>query len=285
MWMWVHVFGVTSNWILPLSSFRPWFAFAEKVFFVRSQRWLKRGIFYPDPLCNLNTCESLCPLLKIIPPRTSPGQEGLLSPISSSIPLSTKVSDKRLISFLSSQRDPISGVVIWPFPIASVHLLETIWKLIQLSDLSIWCKDMSIWFWCRAKTKTLQVDLAFPPLHSLLNFSRFVFWKPLFSWKMLKYKAFDCCVACLRVGEGLANALYHGQNMCSSKAFLENWGRLCEKEGWWLLLQLLIEIIAANFPHSSTGVSLDRRKIFKHKAVDCHVACLMAGQIFMAGHI
>ena len=47
-----------------------------------------------------------------------------------------------------------------------------------------------------------------------------------------------------------------------------------------MLLQLLIEIIAANFPHSSTGVSLDRRKIFKHKAVDCHVACLMAGEIF-----
>ena len=128
MWMWVHVFGVTSNWILPLSGFRPWFAFAEKVFFVRSQRWLKRGIFYPDPLCNLNTCESFCPLLKIIPPRTSAGQEGLLSPISSSIPLSTKVSDKRLISFLSSQRGPISWVVIWPFPIASVHLLETIWN-------------------------------------------------------------------------------------------------------------------------------------------------------------
>ena len=235
----------------------------------------KGGIFSLNPLCNLNTCESFCPLLKIIPPRTSAGQEGLLSPISSSIPLSTKVSVMRFISFLSSQRGSISRVVIWPFPIASVHLLETIWKLIQLSDLSIWCKDLSIW--CRAKTKTLQVDLAFPPLHSLLNFSRFVFWKALFCWKMLKYKAFDCCVACLGVGEGLANAPYHGQNMCSSKAFLENWGRLCEKEGWWLLLQLLIEIIAANFPHSSTGVSLDRRKIFKHKAVDCW---LLAGEIF-----
>ena len=51
MWMWVHVFGVTSNWILPLSSFRPWFAFAEKVFFVRSQRWLKRGAFFPSTPC------------------------------------------------------------------------------------------------------------------------------------------------------------------------------------------------------------------------------------------
>ena len=94
----------------------------------------KGGIFSLNPLCNLNTCESFCPLLKIIPPRTSAGQEGLLSPISSSIPLSTKVSDKRLISFLSSQRGPISRAVNWPFPIASVHLLETIWKLIQLSD-------------------------------------------------------------------------------------------------------------------------------------------------------
>ena len=166
--MWVHVFGVTSNWILPLSGFRPWFAFAEKVFFVRSQRWLKTGAFCTPIPCaiwirvnpfvlfwksfhrELQLDKRVCFLL--FPPQF----------------LCQRKFPQRGSVVSSSQSGSISRVVNWPFPLASVHLLETIWKLIQLSDLSIWC---------RAKTKTLQVDLAFPPLHSLLNFSRFVFLK------------------------------------------------------------------------------------------------------------